>query len=63
MAITSTYTYAILEISQAAFDEIKAKLEAADYRHAIIREEGCYPVLDMHGIALKAIEGKEYRDG
>lgn len=46
-----THTYAILEISSAAFEEIKAKLEAADYQH-LFAENGT--VIDMYGIAVKA---------
>jgi hypothetical protein len=45
-----THTYAILEISSAAFKEIKEKLEAAGYHH-VFCEDGT--VMDMHGIALK----------
>jgi hypothetical protein len=47
----STYTYAILEISSAAFAEIKQKLEAADYKHTFSEDENGL-VIDMHGIAL-----------
>ena len=43
-----TYTYAILEVSQATYDEIRLRLIAADYAHAI---DGT--VIDMHGIALQ----------
>jgi hypothetical protein len=47
-----THTYAEMEISPAAFDEIAEKLKDAGYGHAFIREEGCWPTLDMHGIGL-----------
>ena len=56
-----TYTYAILEISPAAYREIREKLEAAGYQHAF-EPDGA---IDMHGIALaeKAIGGNsEARD-
>lgn len=45
-----TYTYVLLGISQAAFDEIAAKLRDAGYHHAFtsMKED----VIDMHGIAL-----------
>lgn len=43
-----TYTYAILEISPAAYDEIAAKLKAAGYGHVF----GSDSEMDMHGIAL-----------
>jgi hypothetical protein len=48
-----TYTYAILEISRAAYEEIAAKLKAAGYQHAFHQEDG-ETVIDMHGIALKS---------
>ncbi len=44
-----THTYALMEVSRAAFDEIKAKLLAAGYDHAV-HDDGA--TLDMHGIAL-----------
>lgn len=43
-----TYTYALLEVSQTAYDEIAAKLRAAGYDHAF----GAEGEMDMHGIAL-----------
>ena len=49
--IGSTYTYALLEVSPAAYAEIKTKLEAAGYAHAFHEEDGKV-VIDMHGIAL-----------
>ena len=45
-----TYTYVEMEVSQSAYDEIKAKLEEADYHHALM-EDG---TLDMNGIGLTA---------
>ena len=45
--MTMTYTYAELEISPAAYDEIEAKLKAAGYDQAL--HDGR---LDMEGIAL-----------
>jgi hypothetical protein len=45
-------TYAILEISAAAFDEIKSKLEAAGYQCQFHNNAGVL-VIDMHGIAVK----------
>lgn len=46
-----THTYAILEVSEAAYDEIKAKLTDANCIHAF---HGFHDdVIDMHGIALK----------
>ena len=46
-----TYTYAILEVSKEAYDEIKEKLKEAGYQDAF-GEEG---IIDMHGIALKEL--------
>jgi len=46
-----TYTYAILEISKTALDEIAAKLRKAGYDHCF-DENGT--VIDMHGLALKS---------
>ncbi len=43
-----THTYALLELSQAAYDEIRAKLEEAGYQHTFHEENR----IDMHGIAV-----------
>ncbi len=48
-----TYTYAVLEVSKAAYDEIAAGLKEAGYGHAFHSDSGG-PVIDMHGIALSA---------
>lgn len=48
-----TYTYALLEVSPAAYEEIKTKLEAAGYVDQFHVEDGKI-VIDMHGIALVA---------
>ncbi|MBF8297395.1 MAG: hypothetical protein HW395_52 [candidate division NC10 bacterium] len=52
-----TYTYAILSVSQATYDEVKAKLAAAGYDQAFHDDEDG-PVIDMHGIALQADKGR-----
>lgn len=44
-----THTYAVLDVSRAAYDEIRRKLDAAGYQHAFDGD-----VIDMHGIALAA---------
>lgn len=49
-----TYTYAILEVSTAAFEEIAGKLRAAGYDQAF-HDEDDGVVIDMHGIALIAV--------
>lgn len=46
----TTHTYAILGVSPAAFEEIKAKLEKAGYDDQI-HDDGA--TIDMHGIALQ----------
>ena len=43
----STHTYAELEVSELVYDEIRRKLEAAGYDHAL--QDG---TIDMHGIGL-----------
>jgi hypothetical protein len=43
-----THTYALLQISATAYEEIAQRLRAAGYAHAF-GDEG---ELDMHGIAL-----------
>lgn len=45
--MTSTHTYATLEVSRATYEEIQAKLIAAGYR-----VQGDDGAIDMHGIAL-----------
>lgn len=47
-----TYTYAILDVSKAAYTEVRAKLDEAGYQHAFHHDEG-HEVIDMHGIALR----------
>lgn len=46
--LRQTHTFATLEVSQAAFDEIEKKLREAGYDHAFV--DG---LIDMHGIALE----------
>lgn len=50
------YSVALLEVSKAAFDEIKAKLQEADYTHCFDGDR-----IDMYGIALVA--AGDGRDG
>lgn len=54
-----SYTFAELEISAAAFDEIKSKLEAAGYSQAFIHDPTRAAdkppadlIIDMHGLGL-----------
>ena len=51
MTIRQTHTYAVLEVSPAAYREIRGALEAAGYAHAF-HQGGDGEVIDMHGIAL-----------
>lgn len=46
--MSTTHTYALLEVSPATYDEVAEKLKAADYDHAFV--EGA---IDMHGIGLQ----------
>ncbi len=49
-----TYTYVTLEVSHAAYQEIKDKLEKAGYSDQFHdNRDGDGVVIDMHGIALK----------
>lgn len=53
----STHTYAVLQVSRGAYDEIRAKLVEAGYGdqcHA--GEDGV--LIDMHGLALSALGAK-----
>lgn len=49
--LTSTHTYVILELSRAAFDEIKTKMLHAGY-HFAFDEQKDKTIIDMHGIAV-----------
>lgn len=48
-----THTFAILEVSAAAYDEIAAKLRAANYDHCFTEYGEPHCDIDMHGIGLK----------
>lgn len=58
--IRSTYTYATMEVTQAVFDEVKARLVEADYKHAL-HDNG--NTLDMHGLALVAMPERKLEGG
>lgn len=50
-----SHTYVILQVSPAVYEEIRAKLLAADYVdqfHGVLGS--VEEVIDMHGIALQA---------
>ena len=58
--LRTTYTFAELEISPSAYNEIKRKLKAAKYDHAF-HDEG--KLIDMHGIALTCPSPKKRKKG
>jgi hypothetical protein len=46
-----THTFVILDLSPAAYAEIRKKLDDAGYQHAFMRSDG-RDVIDMQGIAV-----------
>jgi NTP pyrophosphatase (non-canonical NTP hydrolase) len=50
------HTFALLAVSPAAYDEIAAKLKAADYHHSFVDD-----AIDMHGIGLERGPGPHVR--
>lgn len=58
MRHTVTHTYAVLPVSAAAYEEIKAKLEEAGYADQFHELSGRGVVIDMHGIALQREPGR-----
>lgn len=46
-----THTYAVLDVSRATFDDVKRRLTDAGYEHTFHDD-----VIDMHGIALRAVD-------
>ncbi len=59
MPLRQTHTFVTLEVSQAAYREIEAKLRAADYGHCFIERNDGSTVIDMAGIALELEESAE----
>lgn len=59
MTRTHTYTYAIMDVSESAYEEIRSKLIKAGYADQIDGDGN----LDMRGIALakKDLFGDEWR--
>lgn len=47
-----SHTYVLLDVTQAAYDEIATKLQGAGYAPAFHRERAG-AVIDMHGIAVR----------
>jgi hypothetical protein len=56
--IRQTHTYAILPLSPAAYQEIREKLLAAGYGHAVHDRNDPAPhsgeCIDMHGLAVQS---------
>jgi hypothetical protein len=48
----STYTYVVMQLSKAAYDEIAEKLRAAGYDHVFHDDTPHGAIMDMHGIAI-----------
>ena len=57
---TRTRTFATLEISKAAFDEISEKMKAAGYDHAFLDHGN---VVDMEGIAVAKVREPRSQPG
>jgi hypothetical protein len=49
----STYTYAVLEVSEQAYQEIAKLLREAGYHGSFQKDDG-QECIDMNGIALKS---------
>jgi hypothetical protein len=49
--LRQTHTFVLLELSPAAYKEIREKLMAADYGHCFAKEDD-QETIDMHGIAV-----------
>lgn len=52
MTLRTTRTYAVMEVSAAAFAEIRQKLIDAGYQQALHQDGEYALVLDMHGVVL-----------
>jgi hypothetical protein len=52
----NTRTYAVLQVSEVTYKEVRAALEAAGYSHAFRLGGGKEAeIIDMHGIALRQV--------
>jgi len=57
-------TYFIITISHNAYGEIREKLLAAGFQHALVLDRGVrHEVIDLHGIAVQASDGNVLRGG
>ena len=50
--MSHTYTYALLELSPAAYREIRDKLQEAGYQEQFHAQDDGRIAIDMHGIAV-----------
>lgn len=51
--LRQTHTFVVMDLSPAAYHEIKSKMEEAGYQHTFIERDGGSEILiDMHGIAI-----------
>lgn len=57
-----SHTYAVLQISRAAFDEIRSKFKDAGYEHAFDDAAEGGPVVNMHGVAVQALHEDPTQD-
>jgi hypothetical protein len=53
--ITSTHTFAVLEVTEQTMAEVEGKLRAAEYDHAFTKDDDGRTLVDMHGIALRVV--------
>lgn len=53
--IRQTHTYAILEVDETTYADVRARLAAVGYEHTFHEERKHGEVIDMHGIALAAV--------
>jgi hypothetical protein len=52
VSIITTYTYALVPVSQSVYDEIKSVLKAANYDHCFITNSNGQNIINMHELAL-----------
>lgn len=58
-----TYTFVVLEVSEAAYKEIADALRKAGYDHVFTRESvpNGKEVIDMNGLALGMVQSEDKR--
>jgi hypothetical protein len=55
-----TYTYAVLDVPDSVYQDIRRRLVEAGYEHVFDKCDG-REVMDMHGIALRSPKDKQQR--